>query len=310
MTARKKEDIPVLTSEKYDEIIKLWNICANEEDRANIESMLRPYVPFGASYREFISENLLVSEGAAENRGILWLAGDVTKPLWARVDGPERMPIGTAVMVLRAARVVERGGVTAEGLQAALKEYESWPTRQMPNGGPVIHFKPPTMFTGLNRWQRKGKGGAKGRVGKEPEKGFWQTLRDSIQAYVQERTKELEPHYAGKLSKELEAELKTLLHEWQVRLDSVSRRGMKIGELVPVVRRTVLVEACRTLAMAPPPVSKPVNMKLARRNKMRLAREYHPDVSAHDTGESFNEVIKAYQVIEQYNEQFSQLQST
>ena len=61
------------------------------------------------------------------------------------------------------------------------------------------------------------------------------------------------------------------------------------------------------LAIDPPKkLGEPVDLKQAAKQKRTLARLYHPDASGReDTRGAYEQVIKAYEALEEYNEQLT-----
>ncbi len=75
--------------------------------------------------------------------------------------------------------------------------------------------------------------------------------------------------------------------------------------------RPMVAEACRVLAMDPPRRGERVDLSKAKTQKRRLVRAYHPDMAASgrppdevdSAAQRYQQVLEAYAVIEQYNQQ-------
>lgn len=304
MTFRTEKAVQELTPEKLTYLVDMYKLAKTEKERAEVETLFKPYVPYKVAFREFLHDKLPAGKKAIAMRATLLALGDVAAPLWERIDGPDRMGLNTALELARSARDEKTEKVTLHSVQAVLKEYDTWPSRKDQDGR-SIKYRPLNKVLPMKWREGQRKGEKKGKKNEDNDTHFWRNLRESLISFIGKKMEGLDPTIAHQQAKRMESDLKTMVEEWQSKLHSARIHGFT-NSVDTSVRRSAVLDACRTLSLDPPKVGQEANLKKARINKLRLAREYHPDVNTqHDTRENYQAVIGAYKILEQYNEQFA-----
>lgn len=263
----------------------------------------------GAERERFLAE--LFGQGAPTDyrlRFELLNAHDWATPLWERID-KESMPLHTAIRLLRAAK--KRSNTeslpVAEAMDKLLAEYGELAQSRLPSGK-VVRKRTPTKLGGLDDV-------ARGKQRKRVEKAkladprvFWPHLRSMVAQHVALRLVDADPIVAEQLWREFERDLKVLVDEMAHKLYRVTQTQKKDNEAKLLIKAHKMREACALLAIDPPRRGKAVDLKLANKHKRKLLALYHPDShGGNDHMRSqFEAVSKAYQILEQYNEQIAQ----
>lgn len=233
----------------------------------------------------FVAEVLGGSQNEASNRMNL-LNADCTDQFWLRIENGT-MKIGTAVRLHRKARreAAVKNTPLDEAVNKALARYDKLP--QTVDG---IRKKKQSSHTRLDRGPRKRRRG-------RPPKQAGIELRQIIADYVRRQLPEGDLTDVGDLVAQLEADLKVAVDTFQVRLQHARSRVQKHARSAT---RQQLREAFETLLIEPPRRGKPIDIELVRKNKRRLAREYHPDMNRGDDSmaEAYRSVIDAAELIE------------
>lgn len=97
--------------------------------------------------------------------------------------------------------------------------------------------------------------------------------------------------------KEAMSELEVMFRSLQQRV-YVTKRGN-------LAKRTELLEACRLLMVKVPPLGKPVNLRIALRQRGLALKQHHPDVAVGDPAlhrQLFQQIADAYDFLRGYNE--------
>jgi hypothetical protein len=216
--------------------------------------------------------------------------------LWDRIDGPEKMLVGTACSLLRKAR--KQGKSLAE----VLAEYDTLPWKYQADG---------TKF----RCASAGRHSQKKTAAPAPDSGAhtlssWDEFRVFGKRLVEEQLagENFNDFDRSILWKQVDVIMAQALAEVKFEVQKLRSRAkyahLLIRETTP---RSRVIEACRALVMSPPKVGQPADLKKARQQKRALARSYHPDSNAGVVNLSgFQQTIEAYDTLVEYNKQFNQ----
>lgn len=211
-------------------------------------------------------------------------------PLWERLN-EETLSLRAAIRLFRSAKKRSKTNHIDfdEALATELREYDALPyVRTGPSGIPFRSPAPKTLKKAKDNPETK-----------DP----WYKLRIVIAEILEDRTPEdIDPALRDKLWGNVEKDIKIVIEEFQQRIYDVRKAEKTKKELSQRTLRNHLVAACRTLAIDPPKKGKKIDLAKAKRQKKRLARDYHPDTTGGDPHrtQKYQEVLEAYQVIEQY----------
>lgn len=110
---------------------------------------------------------------------------------------------------------------------------------------------------------------------------------------------------AARLLDMLQANLSMLISDFNTAIRRVKDKPAL--ELTVAVTRGRVIAACQTLAMDPPKPGMPVDTGLARRQRGKLGRLYHPDVNGGgDHRADYEAVMKAFEDLVSYNDSLTQ----
>lgn len=245
-------------------------------------------------------------------------AGAEAQPLWEHVNSG--MPCIAAVRIFKAARCRTASGVSlADALKATLDEYNKGLTRHLPNGK-VIRMRAPSRLpdtaAGVSFHPKKKRALAKDgtRVFYNELRDLVAQMRDLVLAYASDRlggigVPEIE---IRRVCERFEIDVQASIDELRTSFRTVAL-SEKRTQASDVSRRQV-IDACRALAMDPPQPGKAVDIKLAKQQKKRHARLYHPDAHVGSPNKDkmrsqYEAVIAAYQMIESYNDSLTRARS-
>ena len=210
--------------------------------------------------------------------------------LWKRLDAGSMTLSKARDLWLDAKRLAGASDHTAEKeLIGVLSKYDRLPNQRRTNQG-VTRFNNDT-----NKARLLG-------TTKQPSKNKWHHLREAVGAIVSERTDDFDPQEKDDLFTWLDQEIKTVIYAFDGKMARL-REQAKTGA---GVSRKEVIWACKTLLMDYPRPGNPVNKALAKRQYHKMSRLYHPDTGAGNANPGlFDDIVKAYQIIEAYNAEFS-----
>lgn len=128
---------------------------------------------------------------------------------------------------------------------------------------------------------------------------FWTDIRRQIVAFVLQGNKNVDEGSRFLYLRDLDSDIKAAVSHFTGRMNDA-----KTPLTAPISRRKLL-DACEALRVPIPPVGKPVNLEIAKKNKRHASRLYHPDVTGNGnetTRALFEAAVEAYSVLEQYNQ--------
>jgi len=264
---------------------RLWRMRDSDEHHSS-----------GVERRNWLSKILKITDSTTliERRRALLHA---PKELWNWIDN-KKVPFSVALQLWRDAKhQASIQNTDAEFiLMQLLDKYEHAP--KITNKDGVVRRQHRTHSRHLD-----GKKVANGDV-----KNKWLPIRDAIGTLISERFESLSEEQRSDLVSWLEREVKSLISEFD---NKVTR--LRDAEAGVEINRKQVLDACRTLSMDPPKSGKPVDISLAKKQKKRIARLYHPDVAPAGAVEvhqqSYRAVFVAYSLIEQYNRNFNEKES-
>lgn len=246
------------------------------------------------------------SQYGYRHRRELLLEGQDADLLWERIIKGE-LPVLSATRILHGAKnlVIAEGISLADAVKRRLTEdYDealNVHKRTLPNGK-VIKVRNPTRMPAIGESKVQ-----------EQDGSFWDTVRDTLAtvrdaavAYTKDRldSRSIPEVDIIKYCGRFEADIKTAIEDFQRALDRASRK-LRHDD---VVTRHQVVDACQMLVMDPPSPGKPIDMALAKQQKRRLVRAYHPDVQVTEVMREslrpqFEGVLASFNVLEKYNDQ-------
>lgn len=137
----------------------------------------------------------------------------------------------------------------------------------------------------------------------EKNNNYWEQVSQLTLDFLNEELNGVDPISSEKFRQDLEKDLKIVIDDHKRRLYNIKRERQ---EKEPKFYRSKVLNACNILHMDPPSPGGQVNLDKAKKQKKRLAREYHPD--SHGGDETFRSkysaVLEAYSVLEQYFNSF------
>lgn len=223
-----------------------------------------------------------------------------TELLWPRIDA-KTMTTSKAIEILRQARAtnIAEEIPLKDAIIQQLAEYDNLPhTVELDNGYTIK--KPSPVFEKVHRGRRKAKT-PQGQKQNDSKEFYSKLQQDCTEFFVTRLGMTLDVFAQERLKAEFILDLKTLIDEWRSKLNNVHRRAGQ--DILAEPERKDLLKACRVLSMEPPKPGEPIDMVTAKKNKKKLARVYHPDKVGNDsTTDKYQEVIEAYNVLEQIAE--------
>lgn len=254
--------------------------------------------------REYIATFMGGTQAKVQIREALINAGSAGDILWQKIEQEGMLP-ATAHRLLREAkaRVVPKKETLIEGLGVILAEYDALPVAKTGDGRAFrrrnpSHIKRPVTVVGKSK--------KKGTPKEDDSKTLFSQMREIIAGYVAGRLEGIDPIMGERLWQTFSKDLNTLLGDFSRKVYRVARQERtEVALKVEVGRREVL-DACATLRMNAPKIGRPVDLAMAKRQKRSLARLLHPDSNSgdHSLADQYDEVVKAFDVLEQYNESF------
>ena len=290
-----------------DVLMSLWHDAGTERERAEIEGELWNVAPrderkaFKGATR-WLNALLGASQRSFEARLALRLAQPDSEPIWARIDGDEKMLLETASQILSRARIrtIADNILRPEAIQRELAEYDSWPLVRAPDGK-TFRKRPARV--------RRGMGNGQGHR-TTSSKDHWPGVRAAIWRLVDHELAGVPEHERTQLRNQVEVEVRTMMDLIGNRIRQAKKNVTLNGTPVPIAHddsRAKLREACELLSVDPPKRSKPIDhvtyMK-AKGNFRKLVREYHPTNSGTDsTRDRYQAVVEAMGLIQTNYEQ-------
>lgn len=251
----------------------------------------------------------------SQSRAILYNAGKYADYFWPRVNCGE-MALDSAAQLLRRAKAevlaAEQAG-TAIDLDTAIKrvvlEYDRLPSFRNKKGH-IVRRKSSVDLPRLRAEKISKKQKPKAKKEETP-KDFWGSIRTTVSAFVAPRFEGIDPIVSQKLYMDFERDLKILLDEYGQKISRSARKEKDDLEVSVTLNRSEIISACRTLCIEPPRPGRPIELAKANQQKKKLARQYHPDRmgGSEVTRHLYEEVIKAYEVAEQYSEMYGKVES-
>ncbi len=221
-------------------------------------------------------------------RAELLNAEPATLPLWKHIDERTMTP-SRAMETFRQAKLTAATEdlPLAKALEIELDKYNRLPHVYHVEGGYTIRKPSPEVVS-----KREGKK----KPGAIDPKEFYSELKKRSAEFLLSRLGDnVDQLTVNRLTSEFNADLKSLFDEWQPKLNRIKSASSWTPE------RPAIIKACRTLMMDPPKPGTPVDLAKAKKQKKKLARVYHPDVSAGETSGAYQAVMEAYDILEQAN---------
>jgi hypothetical protein len=215
--------------------------------------------------------------------------------LWDRIDGPEKMLVGTACSLLRKAR--KQG----KSLTEVLAEYDMLPWKHLADG---------TKFRCASAGRHSQKKVAPATLAAPRTKlsaahAGWSKFRAFGEQFMNELLEGMVLTDADRAA--LQERLDVVMSQAQAEMKLAVKRLREHSNLVKgtreVASRSKVVAACRSLAIDPPKPGQPADLDQARKQKRRLARAFHPDTNdgVTDLG-GYQTTLAAYDTLEEYNQ--------
>jgi hypothetical protein len=305
------------------------------KEQAQAEAEIWSQVPWESRTKshgmsKYFQDTFGDSSRAVGARFQLLRAGDVTDPLWRRLDAD--MTIATAIRIFRKAVVRGRSGEDlGEAILREIEAYDSNGFVAMLPDGKTIRKKgfggkiPKTGEPGETREPPAPEDGPSVSAGPDPvedppveeaqdpprprgpgegREEYWEKIRTMTRAYVNERLSTTPSTIRDELVTDMEMEMRAALGRIQARVRRLEREARSSA---PHRIRKEVLEWCRVLHLGPPGVGKPVDEKELKSRYRKLAREYHPDKTGGDEAMTavFRSVDEAFLGLTSYNEQFA-----
>lgn len=295
---------------EYEEMIEHYKVTASKfthKERAEFEKQIwdtaAPSLDLGGMLRRtWLASQIFESQSDIENRSIIYNGGLAADELWRRLD--EGMPLTTATGLLRKAKKIANASRIAlrDALKSELDDYDKLPMYRLANGK-VTRRRAPATLPNLKDIMPPKK---RGRPSSGHPRVFWAHIRDQLAHFVAARLVGADPIVAQTLWKDFEKDLKIIFDELQSKLYRARRDDKKGKDLSKEVSRRAVVNACHTLSMDPPSPGKAIDLTLAKKQKHKLARLYHPDRHNGDesTRPQYDAVLEAFLILEQYQGNF------
>jgi len=250
--------------------------------------------------RNYLAVNISRTEAQVQVRETLINAGEVAEDLWRRIDAGTILPRTAQKLLCRAKERAGKGETLQSAVDQLLAVYDSLPVVKTADGREFRRRNPSDLPRPEHPKPKK-----RGKKDEDSRRFVFTQIRELVGTYMADRFEGLDPIMAERLWMDFGKQLNALLNEFQGRVYRHAKSERETQNLLAQISRRVLIEACHTLRMDPPRVGAPVNMTIAKRQKRTLARVYHPDANAgdHSMTSQYDEVVKAFDLIEQYNRQ-------
>lgn len=292
-----------------EEIIEDYNTRADTfafRDRALFErevwAAVRSRTNTGAmSMETWFADHLQgISNRDVRLRAALLLVDSDVDELWKRLDDKDISP-SAALKLLYEARLKSKNDKIplADALKKSLAKYDKLPfVSRSPDG--YLYRKGRPKF---HERQRKPKPGEPKT--KKTYDSFWDDIRIRTENFLMSTLPHTDPVFVNNMRQELLVMLRVVGKDFKRVMSNALEADAHAAtmEKFDLVSRHDVEEACATLKMEAPEKDEPVNIELAKRQKWRLANQYHPDKTSQDTAEIFNDVLKSYDLLEKYNSQ-------
>jgi hypothetical protein len=300
------------TKQRLEAIKARWlGRTCTERERADLEeeawelSLQLPELHGPRGRAGFLSRWLGQPSDLPAARNALRRGGTDAQALWDRVQTAQPpMPLRTAHRLWRVACARTAGARSvprSQAVAAVLVEYDRL-TPTMVNGQLVRkqpHGRMPPTLDGL------GASVAPRLTKPGPEvkhTQLWQHIRQCVAELIRRRLPlNLDATVQQQLLQDFDGELNGLFDSLRARLS----RLQNTEALFTAITRKQLSAACTALMMDAPPPHKPVPIGVARKQRNRLVRHYHPD--RHGGSEAmrpqYEAVVEAYALVERYNQQ-------
>ncbi len=283
-----------MTLPLYDELRAEWLAATTERARAEVEERMwqqsrgqdRKKNP-----RYWIHQYMPeIAVNAIEKRRRVFTAGGLSEPLWARIDGPDKMAVHTAGRLISEARRRARidNSANEQGLAAVLADYDKLPSYLGPDGKTTYHKH------------------ASRRQKAAGDRQNWLRVREAIRALVDH---ELAKHsdasmraiLRGQLETEIDGLVKLLTRRVQRAVEDSKAAHNSVASSANAAlnaERRSLKAACDTLSIDRPRngiVDRALLLR-AKKNFRALAKEHHPDHGG--STERYQAVVEAMTTIE------------
>jgi len=259
-------------------------------------------------------------------RALLHNCGEASDPLWACVEGDERMSIGSAGRLTRHARSLAAATEhsLAEAIGIVLSEYLRTKPRQEQSGHQSRQFgqiknlveaatrepEPEPVVPTRRAKVKAAKTQAPAQDADEASQSqharsriAFATIRKTMSALVTDRVISYGADPSDPVVAQAVAETNLELEAFFSSIGNLlDRAKVEVKSNAPGVTRKELSDAFRALNLEPPPAKAPIDLKKILKQKQRMAALYHPDAHGGDRSmePKYNEVINAYGVISAY----------
>lgn len=245
------------------------------------------------------------TQSAIHRRSLLFAYGAHARPIWDRIN-LRKMTISCGINIMQEAKhiMVDYGVDMDVAVKQALDVYDSRPYVRLTDGVPTRMGTPRKKGSppGAKRKAIRGKP----KVSAGADTILVSKIRKEISQYLSLRLHNVDPILKEQLIRETAVEVRILLRDFDVKARRLIGMYDAAAKADAAVSLKEVGEACHTLNMDPPSAGKPVDMDLAKKQKKRLARLYHPDAHSGEDAEhmraKFDTVMSAFERLEQYNE--------
>jgi hypothetical protein len=239
------------------------------------------------------------------NRQYVLAGGAVADVLWKRIDQKTLTLSAARKILLEAKRAAHSSGEPVDAVMArVLKRYDELPFTMQRSDGTVYRrakFKTVKKNVIKNRLSTK-------QLLRESanDESVWAIIRREMNEFLASKIKNSGSILIDEITREFEIALRQLIGEFRHKVRSAEAVD-KSWLTTTSISQEEMESACAILKIDPPLDGGPVDLHVANQMKKRLARAYHPDVHGETTREQFEAVLRAYDVLEEYNGQFEKV---
>lgn len=276
-----------------------------EKEKAILERRIWVEVKKTQKYRRYSDwvkdSDVGLSIYKCQNRMAMINSGDWINPLWERIDGESKMPLSTAVKLLKKAKAAaaETGRSGAEVLQEVLDEYdndEDTIVSTLADGRVFRKKKPKTKI------EEPRLNGHEWEVDVENAKKLWALLDTVMGKFLKSRLKGLDQSVREDLTKDFIFQIRAVYEDLMKEVTR-HRKDLK-REAIIRIGAYKLRQACEALGVPTPKPGDPVNIQEAKVRYRRLAARFHPDRNAGQENmiKQYHAVNEALETIKMYME--------
>lgn len=220
--------------------------------------------------------------------------------LWPRIDAG--LSFYTALQTLRDARVAADRNKTSVPDEIA-KILDEPGVLSTSVNGKTFKRRNPTQLKSIEEIAAEVAATQAAPVDIADARSVWPQVRTLLAGHVAERLKGTDPLLAENLWREFETDLKSLVDQMAHKLSRVAKQAQEDTLLRKDLSPGKIRQACTMLSMDPPRPGKPADLKVAKKQKQRLVKLYHPDINQGNEAlrPQYEAVLDAYLTLETYN---------